>query len=816
MIRALTNDEMAELTACSTEAGFGAIDTEKGCLPLRALDVDVRVEGLMARTAVRQQFANVFDEPLEATYIFPLPPRAAVTGFTMAVAGGTIIGRIEERAKARRDYYAAIAEGRRAAIAEEERPDVFTLRVGNIPPRSIARVEFTLVAPVPIDSLEATYRFPLVVAPRYCPGTPLDGASVGDGIGFDTDLVPDASRISPPILLPGMKSPVRLGIRVSLAASSVGGRPGDDAEAFSCSLPAEETRDEATWTIRVVPGQRLDRDFILRWKIGGNDVPATSAVTESDAARSAGLGSGQAVKEAPGDGTFAVTIVPPTAPPPCEIPRDVVVVLDRSGSMGGWKIAAARRAVARLVDSLTERDRVAVLAFDDVIEHRGLAPTLEAATDRGRWQVLEWLATVDERGGTELGAALAAGLELCGTGPANLTVDASRRERFVVLVTDGQVGDEDRVLRSLEGRLGDTRLFVVGIDTAINEGLLARLADASGGLVELVENEERLDEVMQRIHARIAVPLVTGLTVAGEGIEVVPGSLVPSRMPDLVPGLPIVLRGRYRRAGAGARIRIDGRDARGAAWRAFATVLPAAAEGQGSLWARGRLRSLEDELATSRRGRRSSAIEKRIVALSTSFGVLCRFTAVVAIDDREPDRRLLPLAPRRIMTPVEGRLYSACLMRYVAPMMPSQPAPHITDPSCAPDVFDDGLCCDFGFEGAAMPVPPTERLDEAHATALRLIEAAEPRRGGVGGVGPAAVRALLADTRLLLMRLIGSGIPAPRVLAMIVAQGRLEQAPTDRAALVALLDALAAFVEEDSRARLTRWWVTVGVDAGPG
>ena len=164
MIRMLTSQELADLAGSTTDAGFGAIETEKGCLPLRAMAVEALVDGLVATTTLRQAFANVFEEPLEATYIFPLPPRAAVTGFRMTVAGATIVGRIDERQQAREAYEAALAEGRRAAIAEEERPDVFTLRVGNIPPRSVARVEFTLVAPVAIDSLEATYRFPLVVA----------------------------------------------------------------------------------------------------------------------------------------------------------------------------------------------------------------------------------------------------------------------------------------------------------------------------------------------------------------------------------------------------------------------------------------------------------------------------------------------------------------------------------------------------------------------------------------------------------------------------------------------------------------------------
>lgn len=283
MIRALTPEELTDLMTDGTDAGFGALATEKGCLPLRALDVDVQIDGLSASTMVRQEFINVFDGPLEATYIFPLPPRAAVIGFRIVVDSGEIRGRIDERGQARHDYATAVAEGRHAAILEEERPDVFTLRVGNIPPRSAARVEFTLVAPLTIDSLEATYRFPLVVAPRYCPGEMLHGDQAGDGIALDTDLVPEASRISPPILLPGMKSPVRLGIAVRIAPGAV---TSGSADAIGCSLP---------------------------------------------------------VSDAPGNGTFSLSIVPPASAVVRGTPRDVVFLLDRSGSMEGWQMVAGRR-----------------------------------------------------------------------------------------------------------------------------------------------------------------------------------------------------------------------------------------------------------------------------------------------------------------------------------------------------------------------------------------------------------------------------------------------------------------------------------------
>jgi len=194
--------------------GTGCLRTERGNLPLHKLDVRATVTGLVARTELIQGFGNPYDTPLEATYVFPLPDRAALIAMTLTADGRTIVADLQERAKARQTYDAAIAEGRRASVAEEERPDVFTMRVGNIAPGERVEVALTLVGPLPFEDGEATFRFPLVVAPRYIPGHPLGAEPAGDGYAPDTDATPDASRITPPVLLPGFPNPVELSIEV--------------------------------------------------------------------------------------------------------------------------------------------------------------------------------------------------------------------------------------------------------------------------------------------------------------------------------------------------------------------------------------------------------------------------------------------------------------------------------------------------------------------------------------------------------------------------------------------------------------------------
>jgi Ca-activated chloride channel family protein len=610
----LTEEEIAHWQSllhgtADREEGFGALKTPRGCLPLEALDVRAHVNGLLARTEVTQTFVNGNDEPLEATYIFPLPDRAAVTRFRLEVAGRIIEGALRERGEARREYDQAVRTGHRAALAEEDRPGVFTMKVGNLPPRERAVVRLTLTGPLPYDNGEATYRFPLVVAPRYIPGDALPGPSVGAGVAQDTDAVPDASRISPPVLLPGFPNPVRLSL--SVAFDTAGPQP----TALRSSLHAvTEAWEDRTLFVRLEPDERLNRDFLLRFRLAGQAV-VTALALQPDAEGS--------------EGTFALTLVPPASDFGSVRPRDVVFVLDRSGSMGGWKVVAARRAVARMLDTLTDADRFAVLAFDDSIETPPGLPgsQLTPATDRQRFRAVEFLATLGERGGTEMAQPLDLAVQELSRDP-----EGEKRDRVLVLITDGQVGNEDQILRQLGARLKGIRVFTLGIDRAVNAAFLNRLAELGGGGSEIVESEDRLDEVMDQVHRRIGTPVLTGLRLEPAGLSLVPGSLVPERLPDLFTGTPLVVLGRYRGRPEGT-VALKARDSSGQAWSATAHAHRDDSAAPATVWARGKLRALEDRYAVGEGD--LGRLEKEIVALSLQFGVLCRFTAFVAVDRTE-------------------------------------------------------------------------------------------------------------------------------------------------------------------------------------
>ncbi|MEV4571875.1 VIT domain-containing protein [Nonomuraea jabiensis] len=645
------------------DAGFGALRTERGNLPLESVDVNADLSGLIAGVEVTQGFRNPFDVTLEATYVFPLPDRAAVTGFRMEADDRVIEGVLKERAQARADYDQALREGRRAAIAEEDRPDVFTIRVGNILPGERVSVRLTMSQPLPYEDGAATFRFPLVVAPRYIPGSPVDGPSAGDGVAPDTDAVPDASRISPPVLLPGFPDPVRLSLSATVDAA------GLELRELASSLHVVE---EEGHTVRLRPGERLDRDFILRLSFDAS----TSLQLDGP----------------PGQGgTFALTVVPPPLQS-ARTPRDLVLVLDRSGSMGGWKMVAARRAAARIVDTLTAQDRFAVLTFDSVVEEA--FEGLVEASDRNRYRAVEHLARVDARGGTELLEPLRRAVALLG--------GRNERERVVVLVTDGQVGNEDQILEQAGGALSAMRVHTVGIDRAVNAGFLGRLAGLGAGRCELVESEDRLDAAMEQIHRRIGAPLVTDLSL--KGLELEPDTV--THLGSIFPGVPLRVYGRHR---GGSSLTVRGLAA-GGPWEEQVTGVTVDNPAIQAVWARAHLRELEDRYAMGEHD-----LEPRIVRTSLEYGVLCRFTAYVAVDTRQvadggPEHRVIqPVEPPSGWEmpqnpPRMGFMAQAAVMAAppAAPRM-RMPDPGLGPADTAPDFLTGGPA--GGGGGFAGPAP---------------------------------------------------------------------------------------------------------------
>ncbi|MFL5394668.1 MAG: VIT domain-containing protein [Myxococcales bacterium] len=590
----------------------------KVALPLGSVTIQARVVDRIAEVDVEQKFRNDFAEAIEATYVFPLGGAAAVSRFELRVAGRTVVGKVEERGEARREYVEALEAGKRAALLEQDRDDVFTLQVGNIPAGEEAVVRISYAERLPcFEDGEAELRLPLVVAPRYVGGEPLEREPVGAGTSLDTDRVPDASRLTPPRLAPGFDPKVALSVEVELFRDS----PEATFEGLACSQHATRT-SSGPESIRVSlarSDEPLDRDFVLRFRLGRKNVRTALLVHEDG-----------------GESIAFLSIVPPAREGFLGAPRDVVFVLDRSGSMEGVKIASAARACGLLLRTLGPRDRFSIAAFSDAIEWMDGAPVFAAADEHGQERGEKWLREVEANGGTELESALGEALHALAS-----RKDGTARAPVVVLLTDGQVADEAGALRRVQREVGAARLFCVGIDTAVNAGLLTRLAALGGGTASLVEPGATLEDALRSISREIGAPLVVDLSLEDVDAGLVQSSLAPQRLPDLFAG-----RAAFAafRVGSPGKVRVKGKWSDGRAFEetveARRTPLAAVAR----IWARTRVADLEDRFRMG-----ETDLKKEIIALGVRYSLLTRFTAFVAVDGEVVNRGR---AKKQIVQPV--------------------------------------------------------------------------------------------------------------------------------------------------------------------
>jgi Ca-activated chloride channel family protein len=646
----------------------GTLRTSTGRpLPLEHTDVKARIAGPLASIEVRQLFRNDTGGPIEAVYLFPLPHEASVYRMSFKMGERVVQAVIKEKEEARRAYEAARSEGRSATLLEQERPNLFTLSVANIPTGEKIEVTLGYQEKLAFDEGEWRFVFPMVAADRYMPGRPSASGA--------TDQVPDGARIRPP--RPASKERAA---DIALEVELHPGRPIESPHSPSHQVIREDLSDGG-WRLRLSPMDSLpNRDFVLAWRAGERGVrpqvfferkedkpgtfllvvtpPAEAPPEQLTEARHPGgkavrcgncggtLEDPGAIKDVPGLGPSwrchycgAVIAVSRTSPGrTVGLPRDVLFLVDRSASMRGGCLPQARRAVKRLLEALGPEDGVQLFAIDhDRVAMDGLGEAflpLGPDTVRG---IDTFLSTLSARGGTELEASLALSAKL----PAR-----PGRTRLVVLLTDAAVGNEGRLLRRVPELLGkETRLYVLGIGPAVNRYLVEKLARVGGGASDVLLPGEDVEAVVPRFARRVrqAGPVLTGLRLAWE--DALAADVYPSPIPDLFGGQTVQLLGRFSGTGR-TRLVLTGQTALGEPFRQEVDVdLPEASEqvpGLERQWARLRIDSRLERLA--QKPEDASDIRLEVLGLALKHSLLSPYTALVAEDSekrvQEPPRRV--------------------------------------------------------------------------------------------------------------------------------------------------------------------------------
>lgn len=575
------------------------------------IDVDITVSGPTLRTRVTQIFRNPTKDWAEATYVYPLGSDGAVDALKMVVGDRVIVGDIRERQQARVIYEQARRSGQKTALTEQERPNIFTNSVANIGPGETVLVQIEYQEPVHQSDNEYSLRVPLVVGPRYNPAPivqSVDFRKDGSGWGTTTsDPVPDRDRISPPVLDPAKNAPVNpTSITVHLKAGFALGEVKSHHHNVKIESPDNTTR-VVTLADGTVPA---DRDFELTWKPAAEKVP------------SVGL-----FREHVGDADYLLAFVTPPAAEPATrkpLPREVVFVIDNSGSMGGTSIEQAKASLLYALGRLQPNDRFNVIRFDDTMDV--LFPASLPADAAHVREATAFVSALQARGGTEMVPAMRAALtdKLADT---NLV-------RQIVFLTDGAIGNEQQLFETITAMRGRSRIFMVGIGSAPNTYLMTRASELGRGAFTHIGSVEQVEERMRGLFAKLENPAVTGLTAKfSEAKSDIKADVTPAIIPDIYRDEPLVLAAKLDKLAGSLEIKGRVGD------RPWSMTLPLqnAAEGKGlsKLWAR---RKIGDaEVARTLREMTPEDTDKTILALALNHQIVTRLTSLVAVD-KTPSR----------------------------------------------------------------------------------------------------------------------------------------------------------------------------------
>jgi Ca-activated chloride channel homolog len=589
--------------------------------PRLQTDIDVKVTGVISRTIITQRFKNPSTGWVEGIYVFPMPENAAVDTLKMQIGDRFIEGLIKERKEAKRIYEKAKSAGKKASLIEQERPNMFTNSIANIGPGETVIVQMEYQETVARNKGVFSLRIPLVTAPRYVPkplvySVKLNSDTGMGQVGF-SDPVPDRNRIVPPVAPPGegVENPVTLNI--SLDA----GFPIDKLVSPSHRI-AIKTKGDNSAIINLAKGETpANKDFVVSWQATAGLAPTAALF-----------------REKVGEDEYLLAIVTPPRPAAdsikekTKIPREIIFVVDNSGSMAGPSIRQARQALLRALDRLTLEDRFNIIRFDDTMEElfpnsvRGIKENLDTAK--------RFIRNLEAEGGTEMLPALKAAL-----------VDASPNDtstvRQVVFLTDGAIGNETQLFEEIKRNRGRSRIFTVGIGSAPNSFFMTRAAEYGRGSFTYIGSVKEVAKGMTKLFEKLENPVMTDLAANWQGANVT--DITPAILPDLYTGEPVIIAARMKKVSG--RLALSGNLA-GQPWLINLPLDKAATgKGIGKLWARRKINDLEGQRLNSQDWKKFDA---QILQTALAHHLVSRLTSLVAVDLTPSRAQGEPLATRNL------------------------------------------------------------------------------------------------------------------------------------------------------------------------
>ncbi len=600
-----------------------------GECPLKHTAVKAQISGFVARVEVEQQFENTAKGPVEAVYTFPLPDDAAVDDMTMKIGDRVIRGRIKQRDEARKIYEAAKAAGQSAALLDQERPNIFTQSVANLMPGQKIRIAISYVNLLKYDAGEYEFSFPMVVGPRYTPdggysapgrrGDPSPSARVDPQPGA-VSVVTDADKITPPITPPATRAGHDLSLQVELKA----GFPVREIRSQLHEITVDKRAPEHL-VVKLREQKTLpNQDFILKYRVDGDRIQ-TGVLAQAE-------GKG---------GYFTLILQPPSAPAPAEVaPKEMVFVIDQTGSQSGWPIQKSKETMRYCIENLNPGDTFQLIGFNTQVFPCFGQPV--PVTESNIQQALRFLEPIEGRGGTDILKSVDYALKL---------PDDPARPRIICYMTDGYVGNDMQIIDYIRKNRGRARMFPFGIGNSVNRFLIDRMAAEGRGVPYYVTLNTPGVEAASKFHARVAKPLLLDVAVDWNGMPI--DEVFPRQIPDVFSAGPIILKGRYTTPGRG-EITVRGL-LRGKPWSERVRVALPAAAGDGEalpvLWAREKIEDLQaQDWLGEQTGNPDPKIQDAIVGLALDFRLMSQHTSFVAVEERVVN---VGGRQRRVDVPVE-------------------------------------------------------------------------------------------------------------------------------------------------------------------
>lgn len=559
-------------------------------------EFNVKVSGLLSRVTLRQSFHNPSQDWVEAVYVLPLPENSAVNAMRIIIGERIIEGIIKEKQEAKRIYTQAKKEGKRAGLLQQNRPNMFTTQVANIGPGETVSIELTFLQELHLDSGQFAFRLPMTITPRYIPGSPVSEKTILDvkGWALPTDQVPDANTITPPQTHQLQQNSHRAKLHIEVNS-------GFDVEAFNSPYHSVTvSRFDREYRINMDDTEVvMNRDFVLSWKPVVSQSPVAAYFNETVNEKPHGL----------------IMLVPPVDEQLVNIaPRELILIIDTSGSMSGASIHQAKQALRMALDHLRPQDSFNIIEFNSTY-HALFAEAQLAIPEQVR-RARYFIDGLSANGGTEMYAPLQAALQN--------KHEEHERIKQIVFITDGSVGNEAKLFELIHQNIDNSRLYTVAIGSAPNAYFMRKAAEFGRGTYSYIGKPDEVQEKMAQLFDKIEKPVLTQVAVQIEGAS---GELYPQVIPDLYMGEPLLVSAQFDQMPT--RIHVSG-ELNGQQWaREMQIQSSQQDEGIATLWARKKVAFFQDE--SIRQGQ--PALHKQdIIQLGMDYRLVTPYTSFVAVD----------------------------------------------------------------------------------------------------------------------------------------------------------------------------------------